>query len=924
MSELHPLLLRQLKRLGIGEAGTQPNAEQWRQFVERVSRAYTEADQERYLLERSQDISSREMQALYAQVEEAQRIAGLGNWSFDRRRRETRCSPETQRLLGRPPYAPPPSYHETLQLTHPRDRPLLRKSVHDAMRRGIAFDIEFRLLPPPAERTLWVRVRGEPLRDEGGRISRLHGTITDITQRKTIEVRQSMEYAVTRQLAEAGTPLAVFPQIMAIVGEILDASCGIAWLADHDDGTLRQSATWLSSPRACPAIPGHCPPHTAAAAPPLVLRALDEDRVLSGAGTGNALQAADSPDLDCRPDGGIVLPIRIGEKRYGALQFYSRRVRPRDVTLERSCHFVGRLIGMFLRRKEAEQALRESEAHFRSLVEQASDSLLVHDPSGRLIDVNRRGCESLGYTRDELLQMQITDIDEGFSPEEQQRLRERLEKGGSTARESRFRRKDGSVFPVELSIAPIEIRGQRHLLSLARDVTERQELQAHIRYLAYHDALTGLPNRTMFSAALSKALARARRHDRRLALMFLDLDRFKNINDTLGHDAGDSLLREMAQRLSHCLRAGDVIARIGTEDDLVARLGGDEFIVLVEDIDDVAQVDRIARKILATLVGECRIEGHPVHVTASIGISIFPDDGNDELTLMKHADIAMYRAKAHGKDNYQFYSAQMDVHSSALLTLEAALRQALARNELLLHYQPKVDLASGRIVGVEALIRWRHPELGLVPPAYFIPLAEETGLIVPMTVWVLESACAQQASWRDAGLPPLRVAVNLSPRQFNDHHLLDDIRAAAARSGTDLGLIDIEITESMVMQDAERASATLRTLKDAGMRIAIDDFGTGYSSLAHLKHFPIDVLKIDRAFVKDLPDSEAESAIARAIITMGRGLGLTIVAEGVETARQIDFLLAHGCDEAQGFYFGRPMEPSQLASLLATPSPAPE
>ncbi|MFC5300413.1 EAL domain-containing protein [Azospira restricta] len=915
MSELNPLLLRQLKRLGIGDLDMPPDPAQWRQFVERVSRAYTEADQERYLLERSQDISSREMQELYAQVEEAQRIAGLGNWSFDRRRREARCSPETLRLIGRPPYAPPPSYREVLYLAHPRDRRLLRDAVHGAMRRGATFDIELRLLPPPGDRTRWVRVRGEPLRDEGGRIARLHGTVTDVTQRKTIEVRQSMEYAVTRQLAEAGSPLAVFPQIMAVVGEVLDASCGIAWLADRDDGVLRQAAAWLPSSRpSCAGDSEQCPPHAAVTAPALVLRALNEDRVLSG-GSGSEAPA----HADCRPDDGIALPIRIGEKRYGALQFYAHRIRPRDVTLERSFHFVGRLIGMFLRRKEAELALRESEAHFRALVEQASDSLFVHDASGRLTDVNRRGCESLGYTRDELLCLRIADIDEGFTPEEQQRLAERLAKGAPAARESRFRRKDGSVFPVELSIAPIEIRGQRHLLSLARDVTERQELQAHIRYLAYHDALTGLPNRAMFNAALNQALARARRSGKRLALMFLDLDRFKNINDTLGHDAGDSLLRDMAQRLAQCLRASDVIARIGTEDDLVARLGGDEFIVLVEDVDDVAQIGRIAHKIHEALLGECYVAGHPVHMTASIGISIFPDDGGDELTLMKHADIAMYRAKAQGKDNYQFYSAQMDVHSSAQLALESGLRQALARDELLLYYQPKVDLASRRIVGVEALLRWRHPEQGLLPPSCFIPLAEETGLIVPMTVWVLDSACAQAARWRAAGLPPLRVAVNLSPRQFNDRHLLDDILAAAERSAIDPGLIEIEITESMVMHDADRAATTLRALKAAGMRVAIDDFGTGYSSLAHLKRFPIDVLKIDRAFVKDLPDSEAESAIARAIITMGRGLGLTIVAEGVETAAQIDFLRTHGCDEAQGFYFGHPMEPSQLESLLAQP-----
>ena len=348
-------------------------------------------------------------------------------------------------------------------------------------------------------------------------------------------------------------------------------------------------------------------------------------------------------------------------------------------------------------------------------------------------------------------------------------------------------------------MGPIEIDGQRHLLSLVRDVTERKELQDHIQHLAYHDPLTSLPNRAMFNRHLSHAIAQAQRYQKGIAVLFIDLDRFKNINDTLGHDAGDRLLQEMAKRVSTCLRGSDVVARLDGSHDLVARLGGDEFVVLIEEVIDVGHISHVARKILAAMVKEFPLGGQMIHVTASIGISVFPEDGRNEFSLMKHADIAMYRAKEIGKNNFQFYSTQMDLHSAELLALESGLRRALERDEFVLYYQAKVDTRTGRITGVEALVRWQHPDLGLVSPVHFIPLAEESGLIVPLSHWVLKEACSQNRAWQKQGLPALRIAVNLSPRQFSDVNLLEDTARTLREVGMDPRLLELEVTESMMM-----------------------------------------------------------------------------------------------------------------------------
>jgi diguanylate cyclase (GGDEF)-like protein len=441
------------------------------------------------------------------------------------------------------------------------------------------------------------------------------------------------------------------------------------------------------------------------------------------------------------------------------------------------------------------------------------------------------------------------------------------------------------------------------------EVLERKRSEEQVQYLAYHDGLTALPNRSYFSKLLNHGISQALRHDRGLAVLFIDLDRFKHINDTLGHETGDALLQEVAKRIKSCLR----------ESDTVARLGGDEFVVLLEEIADRDQIEVVAYKILSTLAKPFNSIGQEFHVTGSIGISIYPEHGQDEQSLMKNADVAMYRAKDEGKNNFQFYSEELNSNSLARLTLESGLRHALERNEFMLHFQPKVVFSSGQITGVEALLRWQHPDLGMIAPAQFIPLAEETGLIVAIGKWVLKMACAQGKAWLDEGLPPMNMAVNLSARQFSDENLLRDITSILDETGMEPRLLELEITESMLMQNVEKAIVTMRALNALGIQLAIDDFGTGYSSLSTLKRFPINTIKVDRSFIRDLPGGPDDKAITDAIIAMGRSLSMTVVAEGVETKEQAAYLRDQACDEFQGFYFRKAMPADEFAALIRNP-----
>ncbi len=561
-------------------------------------------------------------------------------------------------------------------------------------------------------------------------------------------------------------------------------------------------------------------------------------------------------------------------------------------------------------RKLAEIALKQSEARFRALTEMSSDFYWEQDENFRITAMSP-GVEKsvgidaqwhIGKTRWEVPGILLTekewaahrailDAHQPFSDFTYERLG-----------------REGDTRYLSISGQPIfdaqgNFTGYR---GVGTDVTAAKIADARIQYLAYHDSLTALPNRSSFSLILNPGIARARRDGKKLAVLFIDVDRFKNINDTLGHHAGDTLLREIGSRLRHCVRQADTIAR----------LGGDEFVVLLQDISEPEDVAKVAHKILLEIAGSLDILGQEIRVTASIGISIYPQDGQDEQTLMKNADIAMYHAKQEGKNNFQFHSVQMDTHTLARLALEANLRHALDRNELQLYYQAKINLGTSRMTGMEALLRWRHPDLGMVPPAQFIPIAEELGLIESIGRWAIRTACQQNKAWQDRGYPPMRMAVNLSARQFNDENLVESIAAILRETRLDPTCLELEITESMIMHNVGTTMRKLTALGDMGIRIAIDDFGTGHSSLAYLKRFPIDTLKIDRSFVSDLTRDVEDQTITAAIITMGKSLDLTVVAEGVETAEQLEFLREHGCDEFQGYYAHKPMPADEFAQLL--------
>jgi len=445
------------------------------------------------------------------------------------------------------------------------------------------------------------------------------------------------------------------------------------------------------------------------------------------------------------------------------------------------------------------------------------------------------------------------------------------------------------------------------MVLLYTDITERKEAAQEIERLAYFDILTGLPNRILLKDRLDQMLSRAERRKELVALLFIDLDRFKEVNDTLGHGSGDMMLQIIAERLTGCLRNCDT----------VARLGGDEFVVLLDSINDRERIIDVAAKVLDVLAKPVHLDNREVFTGGSIGISLYPFDGDNVDTLFKNADTAMYHAKEQGRNNFQFYCSEMNSSALNVLIMSSNLRHALDRRELFLVYQPQISFLSGGLIGVEALLRWNHPTLGMIPPDHFIPLAEDTGLITSIGAWVLETACQQVVSWMNKGLPAVQVAVNLSAKQFRDPNLIETISASLQRSGLPPHLLELELTESMLIENIITTRSKLQLLKDMGIKLAIDDFGTGYSSLSYLRHFPIDRLKIDKSFIQEITEkSDDSAAIVEAIIALSHSLGLSVIAEGVESQDQVMFLLRRSCNELQGYYFSHPLLPESLEELL--------
>lgn len=540
--------------------------------------------------------------------------------------------------------------------------------------------------------------------------------------------------------------------------------------------------------------------------------------------------------------------------------------------------------------------------------ENMNEAVLVTDADNSCIMVNQAFSAITGYTLEELKGKNPRMMSSGrHDAAFYQEMWKSLFSTGYWQGEIWNRRKNGEIYPQWLSIVVVrdERDKTRNFIAIFSDISERKNVDERLYFMAHYDPLTGLPNRSLLHDRLLQAITYAKRQGTRVAVMFLDLDRFKTINDTLGHSMGDLLLQAVAERLKGCLRTSDT----------VARLGGDEFILVLPDLRDSDHAGKIAQKILDLLGRPYSIRDMELHTSASIGISVYPEDGISNEELISNSDVAMYRAKDNGKNNFQFYAPIMNKSSYKRLTLENSLRRALEREEFILHYQPQIDLLTGKICGVEALIRWNNTEQGLIPPDTFIPLAEENGMIVPIGEWVLREACRQNSSWQKQGLTSFTVAVNLSAMQFHQKKLAITVEKVLQETALSPDWLELEITETGIMKHSD-AISTMKSLKELGLRLAIDDFGTGYSSLSHLKRFPLDKLKVDQSFVRELTSSRDDAAITVAIINMAKSLNLKVIAEGVETAEHRDFLLANGCPLMQGYFFSKPLPAQELEQFV--------
>lgn len=603
---------------------------------------------------------------------------------------------------------------------------------------------------------------------------------------------------------------------------------------------------------------------------------------------------------------GLAVPFAVKGRVLGAIVMCSDRPGGFSAEIQRHLSDLAIRVSMALERAFDQQQLRLQGAALAS----AGNAVLITDEEGRIEWANNSFTRLSGFPLEEARGQTPRLLKSGqHDLPFYQDLWNTILAGNVWRGEVTDRHKDGRRYVVEETITPLcNAAGEMtHFVAIQEDITARKEAEARIEYLSQHDPLTGLPNAAVLRTYLPLALDQARRSDRLLAVLILDLDRFNVVNESLGHRIGDLFLQNIAQRLQACVGATDI----------PARLGGDEFAIIQTNLTQASAAAALAEKLSGMLGQPVIVQGHELQATASIGISIFPVDEADPEQLLKNADLAMYQAKREGRNNYQFFSGAMNAGVQDRVTLERELRRGLALNQFRLWYQPQVDLATGNVVGLEALVRWQHPERGLVSPGTFIPIAEECGLIVPLGNWVLRQACLENKAWQAAGLPPLRVAVNLSAFQFKRGTLLATIEEVLRSTGLDARFLELEVTESAIMQDVSASAEVMNQLHRLGIQVAIDDFGTGYSSLSYLKRFPLDKLKIDQSFVRDLDSNPEDALIVRAIIALGRSLGLQVIAEGVERATQLAFLRAEKCHEIQGYYFSPPVPPEQVAALVA-------
>lgn len=558
--------------------------------------------------------------------------------------------------------------------------------------------------------------------------------------------------------------------------------------------------------------------------------------------------------------------------------------------------------------RASQRQLTESEQRFKSLFEHHPDGIFIRDLAGKFVSANKALEAMLGYSADELKNSTVSSMVVPEQAEEVSQYFEEAKKGRPQKFKARIIRSDGTIIEIEAAYLPLVIDGKiTGVHGIARDVTEAKMYQRQIEHLATHDALTGLLNRYSLYDRLEHAIACSRRDNIQTGVLFMDLNRFKQINDSLGHDKGDMLLEEIARRIKHSVREGDT----------VARLGGDEFVIVMENVHDIEDMARVADIVLGNISKTIYLDSHELSVTTSIGASVFPKDGENVSTLLKHADLAMYQAKEMGSGSFRFYDPYMNIKILERLLTENALRKALDNNEFVLHYQPRVRMEDKKIVGVEALVRWNHPERGLIAPIDFIPLAEEIGLIHALGDWVLETACQQNKWWQEAGLPPIKVAVNLSAQQLGGAaSIKNKIQDVLTKTGLDSQFLELEITETSLMQNVDSTLTILQEIRDIGVSVSIDDFGIGYSSLTHLKRLPVDTLKIDKSFIHDILDDRDDAAIVSATIALAHHMRLKVIAEGVTSMDEIRLLAELECDELQGYFFSEALPPQQLEDLL--------
>jgi diguanylate cyclase (GGDEF)-like protein/PAS domain S-box-containing protein len=783
-------------------------------------------------------------------------------------------SPAFERIWGRSVESLCAKPSSWVDLIFPEDRGRVLSVFTALTEQTRSVDVEYRIVRPDGE-LRWVRTRGFQVRDSSDKLLRLSGIVTDVT-----EPHHAAE-ALQRSLEEFRTLAEAMPQIV--------------WITRPDGGNVYFNQHWMDyTGLSLEESLGHG--WNRSFHPDDLRRARDAWQ--------HAMATQGSYTIECR--------LRRADGAYRWWLVHGVPQRDASGVILKwfgTCTDIHDL-------KVIEEALFTEKERAQVTLNSIGDAVICTDASGNITFLNLVAENMTGWSREEAAGRPTADVLRIVDATSRETVADPMDMAVGRNQTAHLPsnciliRRDGFEIPIEDSVAAIHDREglATGAVIVFRDVSGTRTMAVQMAHAAQHDFLTGLPNRMLFNDRVNQAIALAPRHMKKVAVLFLDLDGFKHINDSLGHPIGDRLLQSIAKRLVDCVRSSDT----------VSRQGGDEFVILLSEMEESEDAAITSRRILKDVAEPHNIDPHDLHVTSSIGVSVYPDDGLDAETLIKNADTAMYQAKENGRQSYQFFTSVMNVRAVERQSIEVNLRRALERNEFSLQYQPKINLRTGQISGAEALIRWTHPIRGPISPAQFIPVAEDCGLILPIGQWVLREACKQARVWADSGLPLGTMAVNISSMEFRDDNFLESVFAALQDSGLDPRCLELELTESVLMKRAESAASVLKTLRASGVTIAVDDFGTGYSSLSYLRKFPIDALKIDQSFVRQITTAPDETSIVTAIIGMGRSLKLRVVAEGVETQEELEFLQAHLCDEGQGYYFSRPVAPEQFSNLLKT------